>query len=125
MTMTSLTKIQSLTRSRLSCQFSFYADFGSGVRCQCGELDTLGHVRRGCHAYSDILPADPDKFNRVEESEVLYDLILARHDVLAGWGGANAGGEEARTLAQYHPLSHHPLHRAVVLLHLLPHGRGR
>ena len=48
MSMTDLSRIRMITRCRLSCHFSFSADFGSGVRCQCRELDTLGHVRRGC-----------------------------------------------------------------------------
>ena len=80
MTMTDLKRIQFLTRCRLSCQFNFSADFGSGAKCQCGELDTMGHVRRGCIKYHDILPNDPDEFNKLELAESLYERIMARHD---------------------------------------------
>ena len=93
MSMTDLKKIQFLTRCRLSCQFSFSADFGSGARCPCGELDTMGHVRRGCEEYHDILPEDPEEFNKLERAELLYTRIMTRHDRM----GEDARGGAANT----------------------------
>ena len=80
MGMTDLKRIQSITRSRLSAHYAFSADFGSGKRCSCGELDTFGHVRRGCHLYHDLLPETYETYNSVEGAEAVYDSILARKE---------------------------------------------
>ena len=50
-----------ITKRRLGSHMAFLGDYGSGVRCICGEPDTLGHVRRGCYLYTDILPDRKDE----------------------------------------------------------------
>ena len=81
MTMLDIERIRLLTRCRLGCHFTFSGDFGSGVRCGCGKLDTLNHVRRGCPVYRDLVPnedSDPNCFNSVERAEEVYEAVLAR-----------------------------------------------
>ena len=92
MNMTDLKRIQFLTRSRLSSHYSFSGDFGSGVRCSCGELDTLGHVRRGCHMYLDLLPSSYDDYFSVEKAEKLYTEILKRKEEIMSERRNNRGG---------------------------------
>ena len=75
----------------MSCHFAFSGDFGSGVRCGCGELDTLAYVRRGCALYADILPDSFDTFNSVEGSEKVYNAILSRREVLKAATRADIG----------------------------------
>ena len=85
MTMLDLERIRLLTRCRMGCHFSFSGDFGSGVRCGCGEIDTLNHVRRGCPAYADLLPGGEDErdwHNSVERAEAVYEAVLDRHSAL-------------------------------------------
>ena len=82
MTMTDLERIRFITRCRLGSHSSFTGDFGSGKHCSCGNLDTIGHVRRGCHLYNDILPESYETYNSVELSEAVYKAILARKEEL-------------------------------------------
>ena len=80
MTMTDLERIRFITRCRLGSHNAFSGDFGSGKRCVCGDIDTIGHVRRGCYMYTDILPENYDQFNSVEGSENIYRNIIARKE---------------------------------------------
>ena len=77
-----------ITKRRLGSHMAFLGDYGSGVRCICGEPDTIGHVRRGCYLYTDILPDSYEQYNSVEGSEETYKAILDRKDELAQrWTG--------------------------------------
>ena len=82
MTMTDLNRIRTLTRCRISCHFSFSGDFGSGVKCRCGQPDTLHHVRQGCEEYMDLMTDSnvDEMLNSVERSEKFYEAVLARRE---------------------------------------------
>ena len=75
-----LERIRFITKCRLGSHLAFTGDFGSGKRCVCGDIDTIGHVRRGCYMFTDILPENYDQYNSVEGSELVYQAILARKE---------------------------------------------
>ena len=112
MMMTDLQRIQSFTRFRLNCQCIFSADFGSGYRWKCGELDTLGHIRRGCPHYSDILPREYEAYSGTEEAEALYGRILGRREQL--------GEERARERYKAGAARHEPAGRILQPPHNYP-----
>ena len=126
MTMTDLDRLRFITRCRLSSHTAFTGDFGSGTRCICGEMDTLGHVRRGCYLYTDILPDNYETYNSVERSEAVYRAVLERKAELVrdrraeqGAGGwkdyvtcslsiqAGLALQHTSCLAQHHPTQPH------------------
>ena len=78
MTMTDLAKLRAINRCRLGSHSAFTGDFGSGTRCVCSEIDTIGHVRRGCYLYTDIFLDNYDCYNSVERSERVFEAILER-----------------------------------------------
>ena len=75
-------KIVFLTRCRLSSLFEFNGDFGSDKLCHCGERDTLGHVRRGCPLYRDLLPPDIRMLQDVEVLHRFYTQVMERKTLL-------------------------------------------
>ena len=82
MGMTDLKKIEFLTRCRLSSLFEFNGDFGSDKLCPCGEKDTMGHVRRGCPLYRDLLPADTSALQILAVADDFYTQVLERKTML-------------------------------------------
>ena len=90
MNMTNLKRIRFITRSRLAMHYEFSGDFGSGNKCECGEPDTLSHVRRGCYLFMDILPENYETYNSIEGSEKVYEDILRRKEEIRVAG--RAGG---------------------------------
>ena len=109
MMMTDLERIRMLTRCRISCHFSFSGDFGSGAKCECGQLDTLHHVRRGCPLYKDLLPAGEEKeiLHSVEKSEVFYQTVLERKLKMKQDKAVRQGGVRAQQLLLPRDASRH------------------
>ena len=86
MGMLDIKRISFITRCRLASTFEFSADFGSGVKCECGELDTMAHVRRGCRLYEDLLPHDMRDIQKVEVAESFFMSVLERkRRITEGW----------------------------------------
>ena len=77
-TMTSLHRIRFLARCRLGCLLEFQGDFGGAEPCECGNSNTLKHVRQGCPLYQDLLPPDMEVLESVEPCEEFYLSVCKR-----------------------------------------------
>ena len=96
MTMVDLERIRMITRCRLGCNFAFSGDFGSGIKCRCGEIDTIGHVRRGCPLYADLIPTSTEYIASVEKSELVFAAVLERRQQLKDSDRAARGAGRGR-----------------------------